>query len=83
MTKRMEVMDGVLMDLEQELDVAKQDVERLTAENEALRQAGGGAGGGESELHAELEQARADSAKYKQKLDLLRVEYKKLSRQVK
>lgn len=90
--KKLDVMDGVLMDLEQELDAAKQEVERLKTENKQLKAKGTGGGGGldaaaleeeNAQLAEELEAARADAAKYKQKLDLLRVEYKKLSMQKK
>lgn len=82
--KKIDVLDGVLLELEQELDAAKQDVEKYKRENQQLRAKAGGnldAAALEEEnahLAEELEIARSETAKYKQKLDLLRVEYKKL-----
>lgn len=108
LAKKLEVMDGVLVDLEQELDASKEEVARLTRENAELRRRNTktGKGGDTAQLQSENRMlteelevkvfglflsslsnahnvhkiAREEAAKYKQKLDLLRVEYKKLSR---
>jgi chromosome segregation ATPase len=88
--KKLELMEGVLEDLEQEIQDMKTANEDLTgrlqkAEAAAKKGGGGGGGKGNSDLEAEnerleeeLAEAQNQASQYKAKLGLLRSEYKKL-----
>lgn len=83
-------MIGVLEDLEQEIDDLKYQNQELAGklEQEKKNKKGGGSNNSDlaeenARLLEELEESQALAAQYKEKLSLLRVEYKKLLQQKK
>jgi predicted RNase H-like nuclease (RuvC/YqgF family) len=87
--KKLELMEGVLEDLEQEIQDMKTTNEDLTGKLQkaeaAAKKGGGGGAKGNSDLEAEnarleeeLAEAQNQASQYKAKLGLLRSEYKKL-----